>query len=89
MALQPLAITMNEGVALIAEVEEWRIDKRIETKYLDEKHTSIDDAINAAMHYRKEGEAKSIGVLCNAIGIAEQAITRDHSRYTYRSDQCS
>ena len=34
---QPLAITMNEGVALIAEVEEWRIDKRIETKYLDEK----------------------------------------------------
>lgn len=44
---QPLAITMNEGVALIAEVEEWRIDKRIETKYLDEKHTSIDEAINA------------------------------------------
>ncbi len=35
---QPLAITMNEGVALIAEVEEWRIDKRIETKYLDEKY---------------------------------------------------
>ena len=34
---QPLAITMNEGVALIAEVEEWRIDKRLETKYLDIK----------------------------------------------------
>src|SRR6195952_5697632 len=34
---QPLAITMNGGVALIAEVEEWRIDKRIETRYLDEK----------------------------------------------------
>jgi urocanate hydratase len=34
---QPLAITMNGGVALIAEVEEWRIDKRIETKYLDIK----------------------------------------------------
>ena len=32
-----LAITMNEGVALIAEVEEWRIEKRIETKYLDDK----------------------------------------------------
>ncbi|HRX94531.1 MAG TPA: hypothetical protein P5158_10455, partial [Chitinophagaceae bacterium] len=38
---QPLAITMNEGVALIAEVEEWRIDKRIETRYLDEKYTDI------------------------------------------------
>ncbi len=74
---QPLAITMNEGVALIAEVEEWRIDKRIETKYLDEKHTSIDDAINAAMHYRKEGEAKSIGVLCNAIHLLDRLIQRD------------
>ena len=42
---QPLAITMNEGVALIAEVEEWRIDKRISTKYLDEKFTDIDEAI--------------------------------------------
>ncbi|MFZ1307256.1 MAG: urocanate hydratase [Ferruginibacter sp.] len=74
---QPLAITMNEGVALIAEVEEWRIDKRIETKYLDEKHTSIDDAINAAMHYRKEGEAKSIGVLCNAIELLNRLIQRE------------
>ena len=74
---QPLAITMNEGVALIAEVEEWRIDKRIETRYLDEKHTNIDDAINAAMHYRKEGEAKSIGVLCNAIQLLDRLIQRD------------
>ncbi len=74
---QPLAITMNEGVALIAEVEEWRIDKRIETKYLDEKHTSIDEAINAALHYRSEGEAKSIGVLCNAIHLLERLIQRD------------
>jgi urocanate hydratase len=74
---QPLAITMNEGVALIAEVEEWRIDKRIETKYLDEKHTSIDDAINAAIHYRKTGEAKSIGVLCNAIHLLDRLIQRE------------
>lgn len=74
---QPLAITMNEGVALVAEVEEWRIDKRIETKYLDEKHTNIDDAINAAMHYRKEGEAKSIGVLCNAVHLLDRLIQRD------------
>ncbi|MBL7702154.1 MAG: urocanate hydratase [Ferruginibacter sp.] len=74
---QPLAITMNEGVALIAEVEEWRIDKRIETRYLDEKHTSIDDAINAAMHYRKTGEAKSIGVLCNAVHLLDRLIQRE------------
>ncbi len=74
---QPLAITMNEGVALIAEVEEWRIDKRIETKYLDEKHTNVDDAINAALHYRKEGEAKSIGVLCNAVHLLNRLIQRE------------
>ena len=74
---QPLAITMNEGVALIAEVEEWRIDKRIETKYLDEKHHSIDEAINAAVHYRREGEAKSIGVVCNAIHLLDRLIQRE------------
>src|SRR6266576_4846215 len=39
---QPLAITMNEGVALIAEVEPWRIDKRIMSGYLDVKMTDID-----------------------------------------------
>jgi urocanate hydratase len=74
---QPLAITMNEGVALVAEVEEWRIDKRIETRYLDEKHTNIDEAINAAIHYRREGEAKSIGVLCNAVDLLDRLIQRD------------
>ncbi|HSC52616.1 MAG TPA: urocanate hydratase [Phnomibacter sp.] len=74
---QPLAITMNEGVALVAEVEEWRIDKRIETKYLDEKYTSIDHAINAALHYRREGIAKSIGVVCNAVHLLDHLLHRD------------
>src|SRR5919206_1129608 len=56
---QPLAITMNEGVALIAEVEEWRIDKRIETKYLDVKMTDIDEAIDEAVRYKAKGISKS------------------------------
>ncbi len=73
---QPLAITMNEGVALVAEVEEWRIDKRIETKYLDEKYTDIDEAINAALRYRSEGVGKSIGVLSNAIALLQRLIER-------------
>jgi urocanate hydratase len=46
---QPLAITMNEGVALIAEVEKWRIEKRIETKYCDLHFASIDEAIDRAL----------------------------------------
>ena len=74
---QPLAITMNEGVALVAEVEEWRINKRMETRYLDEKHTSIDEAINAAIHYRREGEARSIGVVCNAVHLLYRLIQRE------------
>ncbi len=74
---QPLAITMNEGVALIAEVEEWRIDKRIETKYLDEKFIDIDEAINQALKYKTKGIAKSIGVLCNAVNLLQKLIKRN------------
>ena len=74
---QPLAITMNEGVALIAEVEEWRIDKRLQTKYLDEKYTDIDTAIDKALAYKKEGIGKSIGVLCNAVHLLERLLERN------------
>ena len=73
---QPLAITMNDGVALVAEVEEWRIDKRIETRYLDEKFLNIDEAIDMALIYKAEGKAKSIGVLCNAVNLLQRLIER-------------
>ena len=69
---QPLAITMNQGVALIAEVEEWRIDKRIESKYLDLKIIDIDEAIDKAMEAKQNGEALSIGVLCNAVNLLQR-----------------
>ncbi|MBS1946576.1 MAG: urocanate hydratase [Bacteroidetes bacterium] len=74
---QPLAITMNEGVALIAEVEEWRIDKRIETKYLDEKFLDIDEAIEQGLRYKAKGAAKSIGVLCNAVHLLERLVEKN------------
>jgi len=74
---QPLAITMNGGVALIAEVEEWRIDKRVETKYLDIKVFDIDEAIDKALAARQKGEALSIGVLCNAVHLLEKMIQRN------------
>ena len=73
---QPLAITMNGGVALIAEVEEWRIDKRIETRYLDIKILDIDAAIDAALAAKKDGIALSIGVLCNAVTLLERLVAR-------------
>lgn len=74
---QPLAITMNGGVALIAEVEEWRIDKRIETRYLDEKFTDIDAAIDQGLRYKGEGTGKSIGVLCNAVHLLQRLVERN------------
>jgi urocanate hydratase len=74
---QPLAITMNEGVALIAEVEEWRIDKRLSTGYLNEKITTIDSAIDRALAAKEKGEAVSIGVLCNAVHLLERLLERN------------
>jgi urocanate hydratase len=74
---QPLAISMNGGVALVAEVEEWRIDKRLETKYLDEKFTDIDEAIDAALKYKAAGKAVSIGVLCNAVHLLQRLLERN------------
>ena len=73
---QPLAITMNNGVCLVAEVEEWRIDKRLETKYLDEKYVDIDEAIDRALQARTNKESISIGILCNAITLLQRLIER-------------
>ena len=74
---QPLAITMNEGVALCAEVEEWRIDKRLETRYLDEKFHDIDKAVQRALDAKKNGEAISIGIVCNAVDILQYLIDQN------------
>ncbi len=73
---QPLAVTMCDGVALCAEVEEWRIDKRLETKYLDLKFTDIDEAINRAIEAKQKGERLSIGVLTNAVQLLQRLIER-------------
>lgn len=74
---QPLAITMNEGVCLAAEMEEWRIDKRLETRYIDEKYHDIDTAIDASLQAKSEGRALSIGVVCNAVDLLERLIERN------------
>lgn len=74
---QPLSITMNEGVALVAEVEKWRIEKRLQTKYLDIMIEDIDEAIDRAMEARSKGEALSIGVLCNAVNLLERLVERN------------
>lgn len=74
---QPLAITMNEGVCLAAEVEEWRMRKRLETRYLDYMVRDIDEGIDMALKARETKQAASIGVLCNAVDLLERLKERN------------
>ncbi len=74
---QPLAITMNEGVALAAEMEEWRVKKRLDTRYLDKMTSNIDEGIDWAVEAAKNGEAISIGVVCNAIDLLKRMTERN------------
>ncbi len=74
---QPLAITMADGVCLAAEVEEWRAQKRLETRYLDIIEHDIDKAIDLALQFKAAGENKSIGVICNAIDLLERMLERN------------
>ena len=74
---QPLSVTMCDGVCLVAEVEEWRIDKRLETKYLDVKFNDIDEAIDCAIQSKADRKAISIGVLCNAVHLLKRLIERN------------
>src|SRR6188768_130776 len=62
---QPLAVTMNDGVALCVEVDQSRITRRIEHRYLDEQADDLDDAVRRAVAARDEGRALSIGLLGN------------------------
>ena len=74
---QPLAITMADGVCLAAEVEEWRAQKRVETRYLDFIEKDIDKAIDLALEFKAKGENKSIGVICTAIKLLQRLIERN------------
>ncbi|MCL4426182.1 MAG: urocanate hydratase [Firmicutes bacterium] len=73
---QPLAITMNEGVALVVEVDPERIEKRLKTKYLDLMSTDLDEALQLALQAKAKGEAKSIGLLGNAAEVMPELVRR-------------
>jgi len=73
---QPLAATMNEATALIAEVDRSRIQRRLDKRYLDVEEKSLDAAIDRALKARDAGEAISIGVVANAVDLLERLIAR-------------
>src|SRR5204863_2828148 len=69
---QPLAVTMNGGVAICVDCDQSRITRRIEYGYLDEQADDLDDAIRRAVAARDKGEPLSIGLLGNAADIVPQ-----------------
>jgi urocanate hydratase len=73
---QPLAVTMNDGVALVVEVDPSRIARRLDTKYLDEATSSLDDALARAQEYCRRGVARSIGLEANAADVLPALVAR-------------
>ncbi|MGH2929564.1 MAG: urocanate hydratase, partial [Solirubrobacteraceae bacterium] len=74
---QPLAVTMNGGVALCVECDQSRITRRIEHGYLDVQADDIDDAIRRASAAAQAGEPLSIGLLGNAAEVVPQLLRMD------------
>jgi urocanate hydratase len=66
---QPLAVTMNDGVAICVDVDQSRITRRIEHKYLDTQASSVEEAVEMAVAARDERRPLSIGVLGNAAEV--------------------
>lgn len=71
---QPLAVTMNYGVCIAIEPDETRIQKRLDTKYLDVTVNSLDEAILLAKKAKAEGKALSIGLPGNAAELLPQML---------------
>ena len=85
---QPLAVTMNGGVAICVDCDQSRITRRIEHGYLDEQAEDIDDAIRRATAARDENRALSIGLLGNAADVFPRMLKR-HAPIDIVTDQTS
>ena len=74
---QPLAVTMNEGTCLIVDIDESRLRRRIETRYLDEIADNIDDAIERVVRYKAQNKAISVGLVGNAATVFPELLKRE------------
>jgi urocanate hydratase len=74
---QPLAVTMNRGVCIAAEVDARRIERRLETDYLMERAADLDEALEAATVAAEEDEPYSVAVEMNVADMLEAMLERD------------
>ena len=77
---QPLAVTMNDGVAICIECDQHRIDRRLETRYLDVQARDLDHALELALEARAERRGLSIGLLGNAAEVLPEILERHLER---------
>jgi urocanate hydratase len=73
---QPLAVTMNDGVAIVVEVDTERIQRRLDTNYVDMKTDDFGEALYRAMNAKKKGKALSIALLGNAADVYPEFVKR-------------
>ncbi len=74
---QPLAVVLAGGVALCAEVDAVRIERRLHTHYLDEQAPDLDSAIDLALAYARAGRARSVGVEATALQLLRRMQQRN------------
>jgi urocanate hydratase len=74
---QPLAVTMNGGVCLVVDIDKTRLEKRIQTRYLDEIANNLDDAVARCLKAKNAGTPLSVGVVGNAAQVFPQLLKMD------------
>jgi urocanate hydratase len=73
---QPLAVTMNDGVNITVEIDPYRIQRRLDTGYVDLRCDSLDEALKLAMDAKESGKSLSIGLLGNCADIFPEFVKR-------------
>ncbi len=74
--VQPLAITMNEGVCLAVEVDQQHIQRRLDTGYCDEMASTLDEALHQVREACNQGQPLSIGLIGNAAEVYPELVRR-------------
>jgi len=73
---QPLAVTMNDGVALVVEIDKWAIERRLKHRYLDTWTDDLDEALKLTLEAKRDAVPRSIGLLGNAAEVHPELLKK-------------